>query len=140
VPQLIHLLGSLDGERRAAAAACLSAIGPDAKAATARLILLLDDPDYFVSRNAVIALGAIHAEPQTVVPALVAKLNGQIATHRLPLLSILTSLSAFGTNAALAIPTLRRMLADTNLADIRPLTAVTLDEITGPAAAGSSNQ
>jgi HEAT repeat protein len=79
VPALIELLQDKDKEVRASAATCLSLIGPDAKDAVPALIQALNREGNGwgpVLIDSMMALGAIGAEPQTVVPLLLEYVDG----------------------------------------------------------------
>jgi HEAT repeats len=79
VPALIESLSDPDKEVRAAAAVCLSLIGPDAKEAVPALIQTLNREGNGwgpVLLNSMLALGAIHSDPDTVIPLLLEYVNG----------------------------------------------------------------
>ena len=79
VPALIELLSDRDQEVRAAAAVCLSQIGPDAKEAVPALIQTLNREGNGwgpVLLNSMLALGAIHSDPDTVIPLLLEYVDG----------------------------------------------------------------
>jgi len=79
VPALIGLLHDKDPEVRASAAQCLSLIGPEATDAVPALIQTLNAEGNGygpVLINSMLALGAVHSEPETVVPVLLEYVNG----------------------------------------------------------------
>jgi len=79
VPALIRLLHDKDRQVRASAAQCLSLIGPEAAEAVPALIQTLNAEGNGygpVLINSMLALGAIHSEPETVVPGLLEYVNG----------------------------------------------------------------
>ncbi|MEY2429428.1 MAG: hypothetical protein QOJ40_2313 [Verrucomicrobiota bacterium] len=77
VPNLIRLLKDQDSEVRAAAAANLALIGPEAEEAIPALLPLLDEQNHGISiLNAMGALGQIHRKPDVVLPRLVEFLDG----------------------------------------------------------------
>jgi HEAT repeat protein len=79
VPALIGLLRDKDPQVRASAAQCLSLIGPEAANAVPDLIRTLNAEGNGygpVLLNSMGALGAIHSEPETVVPLLLEYVNG----------------------------------------------------------------
>jgi HEAT repeats len=79
VPALIESLSDKDKSVRAAAATCLSLIGPEAKEAVPALIQALNREGNGwgpVLINCMLALGCIHADPDTVIPLLLEYVNG----------------------------------------------------------------
>lgn len=79
VPALIGLLHDKDQQVRSSAAQCLSLIGPDAAGAVPALIqtLTAEGNGYGpVLINSMLALGAIHSEPESVVPVLLQYVDG----------------------------------------------------------------
>ncbi len=79
VPALINLLHDRDRHVRASAAQCLSLIGPEATNAVPALIKALNEEGNGygpVLINSMLALGAIHSEPDSVVPVLLEYVNG----------------------------------------------------------------
>jgi hypothetical protein len=79
IPALIELLHDNDREVRAYAAQCLSLLGPEARDAIPTLIRVLNEEGNGygpVLLNSMLALGAIHSEPEVVVPLLLEYING----------------------------------------------------------------
>ena len=79
VPALIRLLHNQDRQVRASAAQCLSLIGPEAADAVPALIETLNAEGNGygpVLINSMLALGAIHSDPERVVPFLLQYVNG----------------------------------------------------------------
>jgi hypothetical protein len=70
VPVLLTGLKHPASETRRRCAAALAAIQPPATKVAAALVALLNDPDPVVRRDAARALGQLHTEAATVVPAL----------------------------------------------------------------------
>lgn len=97
VPALVRALGDPDHDVRAAAAGALEHIGPAASTAVGPLVSLMNnDRIGWVRLRAAAALGAIHAEPDIVVPALARNLGDDWGEMRR---QALVSLAAFGPAA-----------------------------------------
>src|SRR5438477_5055437 len=104
VPDLAKLLCDPDANRRGDAAAALAGIGA---ASVPAALAALQSPDREVQRLAVWVLGAVAAEPETVVPALLAKIGQADQSLRS---GLVRCLGEFGRNAREAVPELTRLL------------------------------
>jgi HEAT repeat protein len=114
VPALIRLLHDQDKEVRAAAAQCLSLIGADARDAVPALIRALNEEGNGygpVLLNSMLALGAIHSEPEVVVPLLVEYLNGSRKDWNYGA-SAMDALSRYREKAKPAVPAILPFLND----------------------------
>lgn len=88
----------------------LGAIGPEAKEAVPELIDVMKDDAASVRRHAALALGKIgKAGGDAVVPALIGALSDRVFQVRA---DASQSLGRFGPDAAAAVPTLEKSLAD----------------------------
>jgi HEAT repeat protein len=111
VPELVKVLQRPDSNARLQATLALHNIGPGAKAAVPVLVEKLrgDEADG-VRVNAAAALGAIRAQPETVIPALVDTfLNDK---HPDAQRCAMMSIGQFGSDAKLAIPLLQKAAKD----------------------------
>ena len=123
VPALIDLLR--DPDNRAAAAAVLGDIGPEAEAAVPALARALEDSDDDVRRTSADALGDIGPAAEAAVPALARALDDTDASVRS---NAATALGDLGPVARAAVPALVRALRDGD-PDTRWASAEALGEI-----------
>ncbi len=99
---------------RMCALQAVGGIGPGAKAAVPFLLKVASDtntPDLLVRRDAISALGQIHAEPELVVPALAKALNDPRIILRV---YAVMALEAFGPDAKPAVPALLKLFENQN--------------------------
>lgn len=128
VPALVSALGDPDHDVRAAAAGALEHIGPAASPAVGPLVSLLkNDRIGWVRLRAAAALGAIHAEPGVVVPALARQLGDDWGEMRR---QALVSLAAFGPAASDASSAIQARTRDT-VSDVREAALRTARAIQG---------
>jgi hypothetical protein len=111
---LVKELNSLPGvsipfvparDRRKGAARELGEYGPAARAAVPVLLQALNGGDDAVRESAAISLGSIHAEPEVVIPALIACLGEDDVNE-----SVVTALAEFGAQARPAVPRILPLL------------------------------
>lgn len=112
--ELVDQLYDADREIRAAAAHNLSMLGPQASSAVPHLTSLLDSTGNgygLIMLNALHALGAIHADPEIVVPFLREYIDGPRAVwgYQVPALK---ALSRFKAEALEAVPAIVGLLDD----------------------------
>ena len=114
----------------------LIGIGPAGRVAIPSFLRGAASPNQEVRRVAVVALSALHAEPQLVVPALVKSLSD---TNDVIRLMAVQGLQLFGPDAQQAIPAVVPLLTDSNLA-VRLRAADALKAISPEAAAGAGSK
>jgi HEAT repeat protein len=103
----VELLDSQDPEFRGRAAQTIGEIGPEAKDAVPRLILLCGDSDRLVRRVAIVALGGIGPSAQSAVTALIRLLDD----HEVEIRELAaSSLGAIGPASKDALPKLISLL------------------------------
>lgn len=116
VPALIGLLQDKDRQVRASAAQCLSLIGPEATDAVPALIQALNEEGNGygpVLINSMVALGAIHSEPEIVVPLLLEYVNGPRKDWNYNA-SAMDALGRYREKAKSAVPAILPFLSDTD--------------------------
>jgi hypothetical protein len=114
VPVLTALLKDNDPDVRETAVFTLRSLGPVASDALPSVIRCVHDPSYSVQYHAIFGLGAIHQEAERVIPILVECLD-QPPTPRCSAIlrhNALWSLCQFGAQAKPAVPSLLRLLND----------------------------
>jgi HEAT repeat protein len=92
LPALVGALDDSDYAVRCAAAESIARIGPAARSATTRLVLLLDDPIELVRVRAVEAIGEASL-PEVGVPALIARYERATVNNRQTMLRALANLA-----------------------------------------------
>ncbi len=133
VPQLIALLEDKNKDVRYLAVFTLRCLGPVAKDALPALTNCLADPDFAVRDDAVIALGTIHADPESLVP-LIIEFLGKYRADEILCRDAINSLRQFKTDAKPAVLILLSLLNDNN-SNIRNTVTNALREIDAEAAA-----
>jgi HEAT repeat protein len=114
VPALIRLLHDQDRQVRASAAQCLSLIGPEAADAVPALIQTLNAEGNGygpVLINSMLALGAIHSEPETVLSLLLEYVNGPRKDWNYSA-SAMDALGRYRERARAAVPAILPFLTD----------------------------
>ena len=119
VPALVTIYeDNISPDSRICTIVALRNIGPDAKAAVPLLLRVATDtntPDQnarTVRRSAIYALGHIHSEPQSVLPALIKALNDPDTRIRGQAAG---SFAEFGPDAKATVPILFKLLEDQDL-------------------------
>ena len=114
MPELSRILtnDNLAGVRQCAASA-LGFIGPDAKSAASALLVTAKDRDDQVRNSSLFALSHIHAEPELVLPGLIAGLDDSFSIARE---NAAIALARYGPLATSAIPALVRTMATNSAA------------------------
>ncbi len=131
VPELIKIFEkNISANSQNYTAWALGAIGPPAAKAVPLLLRASTETNY-TRRNAIYALGKIHAEPELVVPALTNLLTNPDRDVRA---STISSLELFGSGAKSAVPVLIQSLNDPN-PPVRKLARSALQKIDPEAAA-----
>jgi hypothetical protein len=113
VPSLITLLTDKEDEVRALSVFTLYRLGPVARDALPSVIKCLNDPDDLVRIDAIMALGTIHEDPDSVVPILIDIVNQtRNSSQSVREYSAIRALGDFKDKAASAVPTLVKSLGD----------------------------
>jgi HEAT repeats len=111
VPGLISLLNDTNHEVRYLSIFALRCLGPVAREALPELTNCLADRDFDVRDDAVMAMGTMHADPEHVVPLVMAFLE-KYRSDAILCSDSLGALGQFGTNAASAVPLIESFLND----------------------------
>jgi hypothetical protein len=133
VPNLIALLDDKNKDVRYLAVFALRCLGPVARDALPALTNCLSDPEFAVRDDAVMALGTMRAEPERVVPLIIAFLEKYRSDHILSRDAIY-SLMQFKADAKPAIPILLSFLDNQN-AEVQSAAAMAIREIAPETAA-----
>jgi HEAT repeats len=138
VPALVGLLREKDGQTRHVAMFALIRLHAMATEALSELTKCLKDPDPFVRADAIETLGGIDAEPERVVPVLVAVLEAHANNREdwYPTHAAINVLSSFGASAKGAVPFLNVLLDDPK-PEVRVAATNALEQI-DPEAAGKA--
>jgi len=109
VPALVQIYKeNRSKESRNAVVIALGNIGPEAERAVPCLLDAAVDSDFSIRFNALTALGEIHAQPELVVPVLVAALRNMDESR----VAAEDALGDFGAEAKAAVPSLVKLLKD----------------------------
>jgi HEAT repeat protein len=127
VPALVDIFERAPSpSSRQFAAEALGGIGPAASPAIPSLIRGATNSDASVRGWAMLALGSIHLDPQTVVSALTKCLNDPVVFNRV---AAAQALGLYGPDAKPAIPALKQLLGPTEHNHVRREAAWALKQI-----------